>query len=71
MAAPTPPASGPSCTRCRQPLPAGTTFCLACGFNNGGEAFAKKQLSVGLELQRRGESQSFWRRLIGLKWLTK
>lgn len=71
MASSKPPASGPTCTRCRQSLSTGSTFCVACGFNNGREDLARNQLSIGQQLERRNEERSFWRNLIGLRWVSR
>jgi hypothetical protein len=41
-----------NCTRCRQPLPEGTGYCVACGCTNDG-VMDDKYSTVGKQMEQR------------------
>ena len=46
------------CVRCRQPLPEGSGFCVACGFNNEAALIERKVKVVGQADDRIGFARS-------------
>jgi hypothetical protein len=58
------------CSRCRQPLPEGTSYCVACGCNNEGLLDAKIS-KVGSDLETRA-TWNYWCRIFPfLLWFSK
>jgi hypothetical protein len=51
-----------SCPRCRQSLPDGVNFCVACGFYNP-DPMLDKTASASLEIGKRKDRLTLWQRL--------
>jgi uncharacterized Zn finger protein (UPF0148 family) len=58
------------CSRCRQPLADGTTYCVACGCNNEGLLDAKIS-KVGSDLETRATWNQLCRFFPFLLWFSK
>ena len=59
-----------NCSRCRQPLPAGTSYCVACGCNNE-SVLDGKVSSIGRQLESRKEWENLCRMFPFLRWFEK
>ena len=58
------------CSRCRQPLPGGTSYCVACGCNNEGLLDAKVS-AIGSQLESRQNWENLCRIFPFLRWFEK
>ncbi len=58
------------CSRCRQPLPAGTSYCIACGCNNESLLDAKVS-KLGSDLESRAMWNNLCRMFPFLLWFSK
>ena len=58
------PGTGPLCARCQQPLPAGNTYCVACGFQNQDDVLIGRQLDIDNKLVKLQDERSFLRKLL-------
>lgn len=63
MTARSSPENGPVCARCQQQLAAGTTYCVACGFQNEADGLVGRQMAIESELTKRRNFGSFLRKL--------
>jgi hypothetical protein len=52
------PSGGRKCARCFQPLPANTSFCVACGCDNGQTDAYSRQISADNEVRFMKENRS-------------
>ena len=59
-----------NCSRCRQPLPAGTSYCVACGCNNE-SVLDGKIAKVGRDLESRQTWNTLYRIFPFLLWFEK
>jgi hypothetical protein len=59
-----------NCSRCRQPLPTGTSYCVACGCNNEG-LLDNKISAVGRQLEDRRNWENLCRMFPFLRWFEK
>ena len=53
------PVAPTKCTRCRQPLPAGSYFCIACGCNNE-VALDERIVDIGNQIETRRWWLQLW-----------
>ena len=56
------PAAPQLCSRCRQPLPEGSGYCVACGCTNE-FATQSRQASLNQQADNRIEAAGFWRKI--------
>jgi hypothetical protein len=59
-----------NCSRCRQPLPAGTSYCVACGCNNE-SLLDSKRSTIGRQLEDRRNWENLCRMFPFLRWFEK
>jgi len=61
-----------NCVRCRQPLPEGSYYCVACGCNNE-SALQDRMVDIGNQLESRRWWFQFWNSLANvfpwIRWL--
>jgi hypothetical protein len=55
-------AAPPACVRCRQPLPQGSQFCVACGCSNEA-AVDERIVDLGNQIESRRWWFQFWNSL--------
>lgn len=59
-----------TCIRCRQPLPDGTSYCVACGCANEGATDAKRA-EIGRQMEWRQTWESCCKVFPWLRWFEK
>lgn len=59
-----------NCARCRQPLPDGSSYCVACGCNNEG-LLDDKIVKVNNQLEARRNWENLCRMFPFLRWFEK
>ena len=55
-----------TCSRCRQPLPKGTTFCVGCGVQNQADAPFEQSLQNQQKIEARRQRSRLFRWLARL-----
>ncbi len=54
------------CVRCQKQLPAGITYCVACGCQNDADNLISRQLDIENQLTKREGERSFLRNLFAI-----
>lgn len=56
------------CIRCRQPLPAGSRFCVSCGCHHDSDLL-QTRAAMESEMARRKNRSALWRRFFLFSWV--